>query len=175
MSSGSLPTSRSDAVRLDITLGSASQARRPRLLKAAKHLGDVVPDSTGAASAVEAHGTLHWLRHKDGPSRVVEATPGVRARLPRPFDGGRIAYVADHDGVEALYIKEIAAQRLPPAAGPAAGSRARRSCRATAAASEQAATGTAAGPQPSGSGPAPPRLLRRAWPRLRADGGIRCR
>jgi tricorn protease len=110
----------SDAVRLDISLGSASESRRPGLLKTAKHLGAVVPDESGAASAVEAHGTIHWIRHKDGPSRVVEATPGVRARLPRPLDGGRLAYIADHDGEEALYVKEIAG-RVPGSPAPAAG------------------------------------------------------
>ncbi|MEO5778271.1 MAG: S41 family peptidase [Arthrobacter oryzae] len=99
----------SEPVKLEISLGSASQARRAVLLKPARHLGDVVPDRTGGSSAVEAHGTVHWLRHKDGPSRVLEATPGVRARLPRPLGEGRIAYVADHDGVEALYVKAIAA------------------------------------------------------------------
>jgi tricorn protease len=104
-----LPSLDAEAVKLDISLGSASQARRPAPLKPSKHLGDVVPDRTGASSAVESHGTVHWLRHKDGPSRVLEATPGVRARLPRPFGEGRIAYVADHDGVEALYLKAIAA------------------------------------------------------------------
>ncbi|RKO27641.1 peptidase S41 [Pseudarthrobacter phenanthrenivorans] len=109
----------SDAVRLDITLGSASQSRRPALLKTSKHLGAVVPDATGSASAVEAHGTIHWLRHKDGPSRIIEATPGVRARLPRPLGEGRIAYIADHDGAEALYIKDIAAP--VPHAAPAGG------------------------------------------------------
>ena len=98
-----------DAVKLEITLGSASQARRASALKTSRHLGDVIPDHTGDSSAVEAHGTLHWLRHKDGPSRILEATPGVRARLPRPFGAGRIAYVADHGGVEALYLKAIAA------------------------------------------------------------------
>lgn len=98
-----------EAVKLDITLGSASQARRAAALKPSRHLGDVIPDRTGDASAVEAHGTLHWLRHKDGPSRILEATPGVRARLPRPFGAGRIAYIADHDGIEALYLKAIAA------------------------------------------------------------------
>ncbi|MDQ0679051.1 tricorn protease [Arthrobacter pascens] len=108
----------SDAVRLDISLGSASQSRRPALLKTSKHLGAVVPDASGSASAVEAHGTIHWIRHKDGPSRIVEATPGVRARLPRPLDGGRLAYIADHDGVEALYIREIAGQ-LPHVGAPA--------------------------------------------------------
>ena len=104
-----LPSLDAEAVKLDISLGSASQARRPAPLKPSRHLGDVVPDRTGASSAVESHGTVHWLRHKDGPSRVLEATPGVRARLPRPFGEGRIAYVADHDGVEALYLKAIAA------------------------------------------------------------------
>src|SRR6478609_295689 len=98
-----------DAVKLDISLGSASQARRASALKTSRHLGDVIPDHTGDSSAVEAHGTLHWLRHKDGPSRILEATPGVRARLPRPFGAGRIAYVADRGGVEALYLKAIAA------------------------------------------------------------------
>ena len=111
-----LPSLDAEAVKLDISLGSASQARRPAPLKPSRHLGDVVPDRTGASSAVESHGTVHWLRHKDGPSRVLEATPGVRARLPRPFGEGRIAYVADHDGVEALYLKAIAA----PLAGAAA-------------------------------------------------------
>ena len=104
-----LPSLDAEAVKLDISLGSASQARRPAPLKPSRHLGDVVPDRTGGSSAVESHGTVHWLRHKDGPSRVLEATPGVRARLPRPFGEGRIAYVADHDGVEALYLKAIAA------------------------------------------------------------------
>ena len=109
-----------DAVRLDITLGSASQSRRPSLLKTSKHLAAAVPDTTGSASAVEAHGTIHWLRHKDGPSRIIEATPGVRARLPRPLGDGRLAYIADHDGVEALYLKDIAAPVPHPSgtAGP---------------------------------------------------------
>lgn len=97
-----------DAVKMDIALGSASPARRPAPLKAGLHLGEVFPDTEGTASAIETHGTIHWLRHKDGPSRVVEATPGVRARLPRPLTDGRIAYVADHGGVEAIYIKDIA-------------------------------------------------------------------
>ncbi|MFE8887270.1 S41 family peptidase [Pseudarthrobacter enclensis] len=107
-----------EAVRLDITLGSASQSRRPALLKTSRHLGAAVPDTQGLASAIEAHGTIHWLRHKDGPSRIVEATPGVRGRLPRPLGDGRIAYIADHGGVEALHIRNIVAAIDQP--GPAA-------------------------------------------------------
>ncbi len=128
-----LPSLETDPERLDISLGSASQSRRPTLLNTTKHLGAAVPDYTGAASAVEAHGTIHWLRHKDGPSRVIEAAPGVRARLPRPLRNGRLAYVADHDGVEALYIKDVAAPvpgtanaaalgtSVPPAGEPGSG------------------------------------------------------
>ncbi|MFE5839033.1 S41 family peptidase [Arthrobacter sp. NPDC056493] len=122
----------SEAVRLDVTLGSASQGRRPSLLKVSKHLGDVRPDTTGEASAVESHGTIHWLRHKDGPSRVVEATAGVRARLPRPLPGGRIAYVADHDGDEALIIREIAPQ-VPAHGGVAVAGKAAPAAKTTAA------------------------------------------
>lgn len=102
-----------EPVKLDVTLGSASPGRRPAPLKTSAHLGDVFPNVSGTASAVESHGTIHWLRHKDGPSRVVEATPGVRARLPRPLTDGRIAYIADHGRVEALYIKRIAARLAP--------------------------------------------------------------
>ncbi len=112
----------SEAEKLDITLGSASQTRRPALLDAVKHLGAVAPDTTGAASAVESHGTISWLRHKDGPSRIIEATPGVRGRLPRPLGDGRIAYIADHGGVEAIHIKDIAAPVPHTAAQVAAGS-----------------------------------------------------
>ncbi|MET1020708.1 MAG: PDZ domain-containing protein, partial [Arthrobacter sp.] len=112
-----LPNLGSDAVKLEISLGSASQARRAAPLKPSRHLGEVVPDRTGGSSAVETHGTLHWLRHKDGPSRVLEATPGVRARLPRPFGEGRIAYVADHGGVEALYLQAIAGHPFPGKTG----------------------------------------------------------
>jgi tricorn protease len=103
-----LPTLEAEPVNIAITLGSASEARRPACLKVAGYLGDIVPDATGGASAVETHGTVHWLRHKDGPSRVIEATPGVRARLPRPLGEGRIAYIADHGATEAIYVKDVA-------------------------------------------------------------------
>lgn len=145
----------SDAVRLEISLGSASQGRRPSLLKVDKHLGDVRPDASGAASAVEAHGTIHWLRHKDGPSRVVEATPGVRARLPRPLTEGRIAYIADHDGDEALFIKEIA-PRLE-----VQGARVDRAAPVRGKVAEQQSSGTPALPLPSpvpAAGPAGQRI-----------------
>lgn len=109
-SSGSLfllPSLDAEPVKLEITLGSASTGRRPRALNVGEHLGQIMPDETGRASALEAHGTAHWLTHRDGPSRILEAAPGVRARLVRPLGSGKVIYVADHGGVEALYLKDI--------------------------------------------------------------------
>ncbi len=102
-----LPSLDEEAVRLDITLGSASTARRPLPLPVSRHLAAALPTADGSASIVETHGTLHRLTHRDGPSRIVEAAPGVRARLGRPVDGSRVAYVADLDGEEALYVRDV--------------------------------------------------------------------
>lgn len=93
--------------RLDVTLGSASTSRRPVPLAVGRHLGEAVPTHDGGASVIEAHGTVHWLTHRDGPSRVVEATPGVRARLARPLGTDRVAYIADDSGEEALVIRHL--------------------------------------------------------------------
>ncbi|CEA07861.1 hypothetical protein BN1051_01186 [Arthrobacter saudimassiliensis] len=92
---------------LDIRLGSAATGRRPRPLDVAAHLAGVVPAADGTASVVESHGTLHWLTHRDGPSRTIEATPGVRARLGRPLGADRTVFVSDHDGVETLSIAPL--------------------------------------------------------------------
>ncbi|HET7415257.1 MAG TPA: S41 family peptidase [Arthrobacter sp.] len=112
-----------EARELDISLGSASTSRRKRPLKVASHLGEVVPEKHGRASVVESHGTLHWLTHRDGPSRVLEAEPGVRGRLARPMSEGKVLYVADHGGEEALYLKDVYASPAPPAANGTAETR----------------------------------------------------
>ncbi|NKX54913.1 S41 family peptidase [Arthrobacter mobilis] len=113
----------SEARKLEITLGSASTARRPAPLNAAAHLKAAVPNADGTASVVETHGTVHWLTHRDGPSRSVESTPGVRARLARPLGTDKVIYVADHGGEEALYIRNVF-DALGWAAGSAAPSQA---------------------------------------------------
>ncbi|NYE94013.1 tricorn protease [Psychromicrobium silvestre] len=95
-------------VRLEISLGSASTGRRPRPLNVAQQLGEVRPDHEGRASIVESHGTVHLLTHRDGPARKIESVPGVRARLARPLGDDRVVYLADHDGVEAIYLAPLA-------------------------------------------------------------------
>ncbi|MCC3279640.1 PDZ domain-containing protein [Arthrobacter sp. zg-Y40] len=112
-----LPSLDAEAQPLDIVLGSAGTARRPRPLDAAKHLAEAVPDAAGNASVVETHGTLHWLAHRDGPSRVIEADSSVRARLGRPLGDSRAVYVSDRDGEDAVYIRNVFEDL--PAAGTA--------------------------------------------------------
>ncbi|MGT2460469.1 hypothetical protein [Sinomonas atrocyanea] len=105
--------------RLEIALASASTSRRSRPLAVGRHLGEVVPAPDGRASVVESHGTVHWLTHRDGPSHVVEATPGVRARLARPLGSGAVVFVADHEGEEGLFVRRLGG--LGTAAAPAEG------------------------------------------------------
>ncbi|BCT75969.1 hypothetical protein SCMU_18110 [Sinomonas cyclohexanicum] len=109
--------------RLEVVLASASTSRRTVPLAVARHLGEVVPTPDGRASVVESHGTVHWLTHRDGPSRVVEATPGVRARLARPLGADAVAFIADHDGEEGLFIRRLGGQAPAAAAEPGSGQR----------------------------------------------------
>jgi tricorn protease len=82
--------------KLDVTLGSPSAARAPRLVTAADHLGELDCDQSGQASVVEVRGTVHWLTHKDGPARALHVDPQARARLPRVLGStGSVAWVTD--------------------------------------------------------------------------------
>lgn len=103
----------SEAVELQISLGTAASAGRVQKLNVGEHLGEVVPARDGRSSLVEAHGTIHLLTHSHGPSRVIAADLGVRARLPRHLDPGHVLFVSDEGGAEALYIRSL--QRGTPA------------------------------------------------------------
>ncbi|GAA3288558.1 S41 family peptidase [Arthrobacter citreus] len=111
-----LPSLDAEAQPLDIVLGSAGTARRPRPLDVARHLSAAVPAAGGDASIVETHGTLHWLTHRDGPSRVIVADSAARARLGRPLGTSHAVFVADFQGEEAIYIKDVFAGTAPVAA-----------------------------------------------------------
>ncbi|MBO0802321.1 MAG: PDZ domain-containing protein [Nocardiopsaceae bacterium] len=95
--------------KLDIELTSPPVARAPRLVTADDHLGGLDCDQTGQASVVSVRGTVHWLTHDDGPARALHADPAARARLPRVLgDTGKVAWVTDADGDDALEIAEVA-------------------------------------------------------------------
>jgi tricorn protease len=100
--------------KLEVTLGSPSAARAPRLVSARDHLGSLDCDQTGQASVVEVRGTVHWLTHKDGPARALYVAPGARARLPRVLgETGKVAWVTDAEGVDALEVAAVAGEPGP--------------------------------------------------------------
>ncbi|MGW1199233.1 S41 family peptidase [Streptomyces sp. NPDC002536] len=107
-----------DAVprRLDVRLGGPRAGRRTYQVQASNHVDALAVDTTGRASAVQVRGSLYWLTHRDGPARAIVDTPGVRVRLPEMLGStGRIAYVTDAEGEDAIEIAQ-----LPRAAGPSA-------------------------------------------------------
>lgn len=111
LSPGSVPR------RLDVRLGGPRAGRRTYQVPAAQHVDGISVDETGRASAVVVRGSLHWLTHRDGPARTIADTPGVRVRLPEMLgSGGRIAYVTDADGedaVEIAFLPRASGQREP--------------------------------------------------------------
>ncbi|UNS97473.1 S41 family peptidase [Streptomyces tubbatahanensis] len=103
--------------RLDVRLGGQRTGRRPYQVPASAHLDGLAVDHTGRASAVAVRGSLYWLTHRDGPARAIADAPGVRSRLPEMLGGtGRIAYVTDADGEDAIEIADLPrASRQRPA------------------------------------------------------------
>ncbi|MFC8853594.1 S41 family peptidase [Streptomyces sp. NPDC057144] len=94
--------------RLDVRLSGPRAGRRTYQVPAAQHVGGVSVDETGRASAVVVRGSLYWLTHRDGPARTIADTPGVRVRLPEMLgQSGRIAYVTDAEGEDAVEISYL--------------------------------------------------------------------
>lgn len=94
----------SDPRELQITLPGARPAVVPRSINLAHHIRRAVPNESGSSCFVEAFGSVHEVSTEQGPTRTVFADQGVRARLVSPVAGEHVAYVADDDGEEALYI-----------------------------------------------------------------------
>jgi tricorn protease len=91
--------------RLDVVLASPVSGRAPRLISAADHVGSLSVDAAGTASAVEVRGTVHWLAHRDGPSRSLAVQPGVRARYPQVLGrDGLVVWATDAGGQDCLEI-----------------------------------------------------------------------
>ncbi|WP_069174446.1 S41 family peptidase [Streptomyces griseus] len=94
--------------KLEVRLGGPRAGRRTYQVPAASHVDSLSVDETGRASAVSVRGSLYWLTHRDGPARTIHDSPGVRVRLPEMLgSSGRIAYVTDADGDDAVEIAHL--------------------------------------------------------------------
>ncbi|MGP3949136.1 S41 family peptidase [Streptomyces sp. 7N604] len=94
--------------KLEVRLGGARTGRRTYQIPAASHVASLSVDTTGRASAVCVRGSLYWLTHRDGPARTITDTPGVRVRRPEMLgSSGRIAYVTDAEGEDAIEIADL--------------------------------------------------------------------
>jgi len=92
-------------VRLDVSLGSPASGRAPQLVCADDQLDDLCCDQAGQASVIQVRGTVHWIAHREGPSRALSAIPGPMARLPRMLGRtGQAVWVVEADGADALEI-----------------------------------------------------------------------
>ncbi|WP_461110583.1 S41 family peptidase [Streptomyces calidiresistens] len=101
-------TPESRPLRLRLRLGGPRPGRRPRQVRTAGAIDALAVDTTGRASAVCVRGSLHWLTHRDGPARVISATPGARVRMPVMLgDTGRIVWVTDAAGEDALEVSAL--------------------------------------------------------------------
>ncbi|KUJ70141.1 peptidase S41 [Streptomyces albus subsp. albus] len=103
--------------RLDVRLGGPRAGRRSYQVPAAAHVESLSVDATGRASAVCVRGSLYWLTHRDGPARTIADTHGVRVRQPEMLGaGGRVAYVTDAEGEDAIeiaYLPRVSGPRPP--------------------------------------------------------------
>ena len=110
--------------RLEVSLGSPSPHRAPRVVSAADHLGELDCDQAGQASVIEVRGTIHWLTHKDGPARAIHFDLASRARLPRVLGrSGCVVYVTSGDGAGDAGTGSVAGDRLWIAGGQEASPR----------------------------------------------------
>ncbi|MFF8846721.1 S41 family peptidase [Streptomyces sp. NPDC015127] len=102
--------------KLEVRLGGQRAGRRVYQVPAAGNVDGLSVDETGRASAVGVRGSLYWLTHRDGPARTISDTPGVRVRMPEMLDNGRVAYVTDAEGDDALeiaYLPRASGDRAP--------------------------------------------------------------
>ncbi|WP_371496973.1 PDZ domain-containing protein [Kitasatospora sp. NBC_00374] len=109
--------------RLDVRPAGPRPDRQPHPTPAAGQLETVAPDRTGRASAVVVRGSVHWLTHREGPARLLEQTPGARARLARVVPGADgeqgAVWVTDAEGDDAIEFAPavLGAERRRLAAG----------------------------------------------------------
>lgn len=95
-----------DTRKIPITIGDDRQVAMPRWETVSDNIAsaDLSPD--GKRAVFEARGDLFTVPAKNGPTRNLTRTQGVRESAPAwSPDGVRLAYYSDVDGEMALYVR----------------------------------------------------------------------
>lgn len=90
---------------VEVLLGGARAGLAPTIHDLASTIDFISPDRTGRASVVGARGSVHYLPHRQGASRVLADGSAVRRRRPLLLgDAKQAVWVSDQNGDDALEI-----------------------------------------------------------------------
>ena len=94
---------------VDVRLGGSRSGLAPTIHDLASTIDFISPDRTGRASVVGARGSVHYLPHRQGASRVLADGAAVRRREPLILgESKRVAWVTDEYGDDAIEILDMA-------------------------------------------------------------------
>lgn len=102
------------SARIPISVGAELPNAVPQFKGVASNVGGVALSPSGARVLFEARGELFSVPAKEGPTRQLTATPGVRERAPAwSPDGTTIAYLSDATGEYEIFLADPTGATAP--------------------------------------------------------------